>query len=108
MGAFNTVVVELPCPVCENSAEFEIQFKYGNTWQFEYRIGNRIKWGGNEIGEPGHETVLVGGIGGPCSCCGIDTLEFDLVVKSDVIVDVLPVGLERVNSNELGYVVLDG
>ena len=50
MGAYNTILVELACPFCGHRQEWTVQFKYGNCWQFEYHVGDKIRWGGNKKG----------------------------------------------------------
>ncbi|HXG68670.1 MAG TPA: hypothetical protein VNO70_26475 [Blastocatellia bacterium] len=50
MGAFNRVKGEAKCPFCGHFQEWTIQFKYGNCRQFDYEVGNKIRWGGNENG----------------------------------------------------------
>jgi len=54
MGAFNTVRATLACPACGKVGEFEIQF--------EYRIGDALRWGGNQVGRPGAGRVRVEGL----------------------------------------------
>jgi hypothetical protein len=107
MGAFNTVIAEVVCPKCRKWSEFQIQFKYGNTWQHAYRIGEKLQWGGNDIGLPGKNKVKVESIGGPCPQCGIDAIEFDVIVEADIITGVVPVGLERSGASEEGYTVIE-
>lgn len=107
MGAFNTVVASVCCPSCGRDAELEIQFKYGSTWQYRYRIGDRLRWGGNDIGSPGYKRVRVEGIGGPCSHCGARYLDFDVVVENDFFVKVEPVGGARSGSGTEGFVVVE-
>ena len=50
MSAYNTVVLpdEEKCPHCGAAIRRRVQFKYGDTWQHDYMIGDRIKWGGND------------------------------------------------------------
>jgi len=62
MGAFNTVKAEGDCPFCGYHAEWTVQFKYGNCWQFEYRIGQKIHWGGNKKGRNVGGSVRTDGI----------------------------------------------
>jgi len=50
MGAFNTIKAEGDCPVFGNRQAWTVQFKYGNCYQFEYEIGDKIFWGGNKKG----------------------------------------------------------
>ena len=108
MSAFNVLVADCNCPICRQDVPFEIQFKYGNTWQHTYSIGDKIKWGGNDYGEPGHRKVIVEGIGGPCRECGADNIEFDMILECDSIAEIKPIGIDRPTSNEKGYIVLDG
>jgi hypothetical protein len=53
IGAFNTLVLPEPeqCPRCGSLIRRRVQFKYGDTWQYDYVMGDRIRWGGNDIGE---------------------------------------------------------
>ena len=63
MGAFNEVEGDAVCSHCGLNARFVVQFKYGDTWQLEYRLGDKLRWGGNDEGEPGLPRVVVEGIG---------------------------------------------
>src|SRR5688572_64615 len=91
MGAYNVVTATLPCPGCNGSVPLRIQFKYGNTWQHEYKLGERLTWGGNDIGEPGHKRVVVDGIAESCPSCGYDeTMDYYVFLRDDVIVSVEP------------------
>ena len=45
MGAFNEVTGEAVCPACGTSVSVCAQFKYGDKWQFEYSIGDTLRWG---------------------------------------------------------------
>jgi hypothetical protein len=48
-----------------------VQFKYGNTWQLHYKVGEELQWGGNDVGEQGRSDVVVDGIvETQCSNCG--------------------------------------
>ena len=107
MGAFNTLTTETICPVCNHKVIFDIQFKYGNTWQYQYKLGQKITWGGNDIGVPNKKKVLVEGIGGPCSNCKTDFLEFKKIISSDRITEVIP--LKETSGDLLpeGYLVLE-
>jgi sarcosine oxidase delta subunit len=107
MGAFNTVITEVQCPVCNERGRFEVQYKYGDTWQHQYDIGSVIRWGGNDIGRPKMKKVIVEGIGGPCPHCQTDNIEFDVVVESDQLKEVCPLGLERKEHYPDGFLVLE-
>jgi hypothetical protein len=104
VSAYHTLVVTAACPNCRTQQEFEIQFKFGNTWQLRYTLGESLAWGGNDIGSPGLKRVLAEGIGGPCANCHEPFLEFDIVVERDRISDVRPIGTERPFPSDLGYV----
>lgn len=105
MSAFNILQSQGLCPHCGANGPFEIQFKYGDTWQHAYSLGESLRWGGNDVGEPGHERVRVEGIGGPCVKCGEEFLEFDIIVENDRITAVHPVGVHREDPSPEGFVV---
>jgi hypothetical protein len=92
MSAFNVLNAEIICTSCGEKYLGRIQFKYGDTWQLEYFIGDRLKWGGNDIGIPGVTKVKVYGIleteSGTCSKCGSPNSqdEYDIFVEKDVII----------------------
>lgn len=107
MSAFNTIEASASCPRCKRTAEFGVQFKYGNTWQHSYRVGDSLRWGGNDVGIPGRKRVLVEGIGGPCPHCGADNLDFDVVIEDDKIVGITPVQGDRPPTGPEGFVVIE-
>lgn len=91
MSAYNTVVMPdtEQCPSCGSLIRRKIQFKYGDTWQHDYAIGDRITWGGNDIGI---RASLVKALGYPedCPVCCHDLGGvFDVIVRNDVIEDVV-------------------
>jgi hypothetical protein len=92
MSAYNTVVLPVGevCPRCGSLIKRRVQFKYGDTWQLEYAVGDRISWGGNDVGVP---ATLVKVLGYPenCPVCGYDLGGvFDVIVGSGIIEDVVP------------------
>ena len=91
MGAFNTVRAAATCPRCQALIEIKVQFKYGDTWQHEYGLGDSLRWGGNDIGVPGKRSVVVDGVAEPpCPKCGFDgEWEFYVFVEGDRISRVL-------------------
>jgi hypothetical protein len=96
---FNTVVdVALICPSCHRQAAFRIQFKYGATWQFDYHVGDALRWGvakpprtdSLDVGKPGYTRVVVDGVAEDCPLCGADGPECcDVFIERDRIVEVL-------------------
>lgn len=107
MSSFNLVRGAASCPNCNRSANFEVQFKYGDTWQHSYQLGDDLRWGANDIGSPGRKRVLVEGIGGPCPHCHADNLDFDVLLKNDELVEIEPVRGSRTASRPQGFVVLE-
>jgi hypothetical protein len=107
MSSFNIVRGSSSCPNCNRSADFEVQFKYGDTWQHCYRLGDRLRWSGNDIGSPGRKRVIVEGIGGPCPHCHAIYLDFDIVLLNDELVGIEPVLGPRTASGPEGFVVLE-
>ena len=91
MGAYNTVIVDQVCPGCQNRVEVRVQFKYGDTWQYTYHVGDRLKWGGNSIGKPGAKQVVVDGAAEEdCPICKSAWPNFEVWIEDDKIVDVRP------------------
>jgi len=86
MGAFNTVKSEASCPFCGNKQEWTIQFKYGNCWQYKYRIGDKIRWGGNKKGSNVVGNVRTGGIAEEnCKRCGRDSINGAIYFTDNII-----------------------
>lgn len=88
MSAFNTVACVAQCPHCNKQAGFVVQFKYGETWQYEYSVGDKLIWSDkprHNIGKPGFRRVVVDGVGGPCKCCGCEELDFDILIDHGCI-----------------------
>jgi hypothetical protein len=89
MGAFNTLITEVSCGNCGRPYEGRIQFKFGNTWQFNYQIGDTLGWGGNDQGIAHLAKVKVWGtLESPdtCTYCGYpNPEEWDIFMENDVI-----------------------
>jgi hypothetical protein len=88
MGAFNVAVVPRlhGCPGCGDEGAMTLQFHFGHTFQDTYRIGERLRWGGNDKGTPGQVQVEVIGYQEPCDRCGLDEdREYVLVFEHDVL-----------------------
>ncbi|MGH9155738.1 MAG: hypothetical protein ACRD1K_07905 [Acidimicrobiales bacterium] len=77
------------CPNCGETSEKRIQFAYGDTWQLEYQVGERLGWGGNDKGVPGAARVIVRGFAEDCADCGSGE-EFDILVENDVLMGATP------------------
>ena len=61
MGAFNVVAFEWINPLTRENHSLRVQFKYGDTWQHEYKVGDTLKWGGNDVGDRRATRVVVDG-----------------------------------------------
>ncbi len=94
MSAFNILHLNVNCFNCGTKNNLRIQFKFGDTWQIEYHLGEKIKWGGNDIGIEHLKNVKVYGIAESvqCSTCGCNYAneEYDIIIASDIIVQVAP------------------
>ncbi len=90
MSAFNTVKVEHKCASCGHLVELSVQFKYGEVWQYEYEIGDRLKWGKNNIGQPGNKRVVVDGAAERCPVCHAEGADYEVWLEDDRIVSVQP------------------
>jgi hypothetical protein len=88
MSAYNTLRVAVRCSNCANVSPHNIQFRYGDTWQYQYAIGDHIRWGGNDVGSPGARGVRVLGTSEECPICGHSGDEFVIVLRADVIAGV--------------------
>lgn len=91
MGAFHVVAAddaEHPCGRC-GSVEIRVQFKFGDCQQHQYRIGDHLAWGGNDVGVQGLPSVTVLGDAECCATCGLDVeREYAVEIAEDVLVAV--------------------
>ena len=93
MSAFNVLQTRVTCPCCGNAQQADIQFRYGDTWQHTYVVGDRLRWGGNDVGEDGSRLVLVDGVGPQC-ICGTH-LDCEIRIMDGVIAGLQAVGAPR-------------
>jgi hypothetical protein len=109
MGAFNTVLATVVCPRCHSRVQIPIQFKYGDTWQHEYAVGDPLRRGGNDIGSPGARSVVVAGVAGSsCPKCAYEEpWDFYVYIENNVISGVEPAdGRHNFVAAHEGYLVL--
>jgi hypothetical protein len=86
MSAFNTIEAEASCPSCGHEQEWTIQFKYGSCWQYEYRIGDRLRWGPNKKGSNVGGPVRVPGVTEqPCQRCSMGDIGATVYLSDNVI-----------------------
>ncbi len=62
MSAYNTVTYPWKDPNSGKMYDLQIQFKYGEIWQHEYKVGDLLKWGDNDIGDRSADKVFVEGV----------------------------------------------
>ena len=90
MSAFNTVRAQAECSSCHEVVEQRIQFKYGDCWQHEYDLGDRLDWGGNDVGKPGARRVKVHGSSEQCPNCQYLGIDYTVAIDHDIISAVGP------------------
>jgi len=91
MGLFNILNADVKCSNCDSQYRTKLQFKFGDTWQFEYNLGDTIKWGGNDKGIPNQPQVKVYGIveSRDCPLCGfVNAEEYEIVIQQNRIVSI--------------------
>jgi Zn ribbon nucleic-acid-binding protein len=84
MGAYNELIAEVKCPRCNSKSDISIQYKYADTWQYTYKIGDLIRWGGNDHGEGTVDHALALGLA-DCPKCDAE-LELEISIERDVII----------------------
>ncbi|SHK77464.1 hypothetical protein SAMN05444266_10196 [Chitinophaga jiangningensis] len=94
MGTFNRLRITIICPDCGGVQEAYIQYKFGSTWQYTYKIGDTITWGGNNHGKPELKKVKAYGIIESTTCifCEKNNIpeEYDIVIENNIIQSVQP------------------
>jgi hypothetical protein len=90
MGLFNILFAEVACTVCGKVSAMEIQYKYGATRQYEYKLGDKIHWGGSQYGDPSNKAVVVEGISGQCQHCRAEFMEYDILIDNDKLMSLVP------------------
>ena len=112
MSSYNQLVMpdEEICPNCGSRIVRKVQFKYGEVWQHKYRMGEKIRWGANDIGKSGHSRVVVSAHPEPCPACGdVPDTRDEISIENDVIVRVeqVPVDKEYQRSGHEPFLVLE-
>ena len=105
MGLFNTLTTETKCANCQKLSVFELQFKYGETWQYNYTIGDIITWGKVNVGLPHCQRVRIEAISNKCPHCLLEGMEYDIILEDDRLVASFPVGNTRENQSDEGFTV---
>jgi len=112
MGTYNVLNTIIKCKRCKYLLNVKVQFKFGDTWLYEYQLGDKINWGGNDKGEPNLAKVKAYGIlsSGKCPNCGFtNEEEYDIFIENDSIRSIAPLSnISDYNADEEGnYYVYD-
>lgn len=107
MGAYNEVKANVECPNCHNRVPVWIQFKFGDTAQHRYAVGDTLSWRGNDVGVSGLREVLVQGEALGCPVCGFNgDWPVVLTVKTDVLSSAqTELGVSAFVGNTDGFIV---
>jgi hypothetical protein len=62
VSAHNRLFLDHIDPETREKKRIALQFKRGRCYQIDYLLGERLKWGGNDKGEPGKKKVVVEGV----------------------------------------------
>lgn len=100
MPAYNTV------KIVDSGQTVTVQFKYGEVWQHEYKIGESIKWGDNNTGIEGAEKVVVYGMSEP-STEQQSGKEYEILIVHNRIVDVSSISEGRDFSGDRNYIIVE-
>ncbi|GGJ57748.1 HEAT repeat domain-containing protein [Deinococcus roseus] len=90
MGTFNTFILHQPCAHCQVEIDQHIQFKYADTWQHTYHLGDTLEWGGNQTGNPAQGLVVLDAATEDCPHCGHDEEFYVVFVEDNRLVGAAP------------------
>ncbi len=110
MGAYNILKVNIECEHCHSEYSTQIQFKFGDTWQHEYKPGDRLCWGGNDVGKPNLKKVKIYGIAedNDCPLCFHQAVkEYDITVEKDIIKKVMRLSDISAYDNDIHYLTIE-
>ena len=90
MGLVNYVSAPLICSHCGRTEMFRVCFRYGDVWQHEYRVGDRIEWDRNNVGVAGKGNVVADGEASACPHCHELGGPCEVYLERDAITGVCP------------------
>lgn len=100
MGLFNTIHATLECPRCSQSAEVEIEAKFGWTNQIDYALDDEVRWVSAPEFSPDDRPVDGSGeFTGYCEC---SLCHKDFWVKVSVVHD--RIQKVEVDRSQAGYI----
>jgi hypothetical protein len=87
MGAFDRLIADLPCPYCGAVQAWRVQFKYGEVWQNEHKLGDMVPRGiyrRRRAAKPIPGGIRVSGAAEePCSKCGAEEIYAAITVEDE-------------------------
>jgi hypothetical protein len=104
MGLFNTVTAIVDCPRCGSQREMDVQFFFGDLWNYRYRVGDQIRLGDGQEWAL-RRRVVAQGTTHACPSCGASFLEFDIIIVNAVITAIEPHDPTRIFRIEQPYIV---
>jgi hypothetical protein len=90
MSAYNTIIFPWKDPESNKSYDLLIQFKYGEVWQHEYKVGDLLKWGANDVGDHSAKKVVVEGVLEGEKLTDKMPEDFEIYIVNNKIENVLP------------------
>ena len=104
----NILLSDESCPTCK--CYYEYQFTFGSCRQYEYRVGDALRWGDwdpeRTAGEQGLSEVLARTVQGcRCDVPYDDLPRYEIRLEHDIIVELRPSPPEREFPEE-GYIIV--
>lgn len=95
MGTFDCLIADLCCPFCGVPQTWRVQFKYGDVWQNDHKVGDmvpRFSRPGRKSSTPIAGRIRISGVAEhPCSTCGAEgpyaaiTIEHDRMTAVELL-----------------------
>lgn len=92
MGIVNKLNVEWTEPQSKKVYNLKLQFQYAETWLYEYKIGDALKWGDNKYdeGDKTAKEVLIEAIVENEDLLKEVPEDFEILIKDNIITDAWP------------------
>jgi hypothetical protein len=106
MGLFSTVSAAVSCPRCGSAGRLDVQFSFGELWNYRYELGDRVILRDDQSWAL-HKRVIARGLASSCRNCAVDCLEFDVVIERGILTRIEAHRPERAFPIDDPYVVED-
>jgi hypothetical protein len=108
MSAYNRLHIDYSTQPSEPAKKYILQFKFGHSRLIDYRLGDKLAWGGNDNGEPGKRRVVVHGVAETDDGISDDAEDWFIFIENDMIKSVEPDdGRYNFDDSEGYYLVLE-